>query len=81
MIHGPCGALNPSSPCMKEGKCTKNYPRALLKDTRTNDKGYHLYRRRAPEDGGRTITQKTRGGMQEILVDNSWIVPLFSSSL
>ncbi|GBO98951.1 hypothetical protein EVAR_348_1 [Eumeta japonica] len=68
MIHGPCGALNSSSPCMKEGKCTKKYPRALLKDTQTNDKGYPLYRRRAPEDGGRTIIQKTRG--HEVLVDN-----------
>ncbi|XP_061385228.1 uncharacterized protein LOC133320601 [Danaus plexippus] len=75
MIHGPCGALNPSSPCMKEGKCTKKYPRALLKDTQTNDKGYPLYRRRTPGDGGRTITLKTRGGTQEVLVDNSWIVP------
>ncbi|GFU79862.1 helitron_like_N domain-containing protein [Trichonephila clavipes] len=75
MIHGPCGALNPSSPCMKEGKCTKKYPRGLIKDTKTNDKSYPLYRRRAPEDGGHTLTQKTRGGIQEILVDNSWIVP------
>ncbi|KAG5883854.1 hypothetical protein JTB14_034824 [Gonioctena quinquepunctata] len=65
MIHGPCGALNPSSPCMEEGKCTKKYPRALLKDTQTNDKGYPLYRRRAPGNGGRTITLKTRGGTQE----------------
>ncbi|GFV33810.1 ATP-dependent DNA helicase, partial [Trichonephila clavipes] len=32
-------------------------------------------RRRAPEDGGHTLAQKTRGGIQEILVDNSWIVP------
>ncbi|GFU10111.1 helitron_like_N domain-containing protein [Trichonephila clavipes] len=58
MTHGPCGALNPSSPCM-EGKSTKKYPRRLLKDTKTNDKGYPLYRRRSPEDGGHTLTQKT----------------------
>ncbi|GFW96523.1 ATP-dependent DNA helicase [Trichonephila clavipes] len=76
-IHDPCGTLNPSSPFMKEGKCTKKYPRGLLKDTKTNDKAYPLYRRRSPEDGGHTLTQKTRGGIQEILVDNSWIVPYF----
>lgn len=37
MIHGPCGALNPSSPCVREGKSTKKYPRTLLKDTQTNE--------------------------------------------
>ncbi|GFT78626.1 ATP-dependent DNA helicase [Trichonephila clavipes] len=30
---------------------------------------------KAPEDGGHTLAQKPRGGIQEILVDNSWIVP------
>ncbi|GFW68469.1 uncharacterized protein TNCV_3300111 [Trichonephila clavipes] len=60
MIHGPCGALNPSSPCMKEGKCTNKYPRGLLKDTKTNDKGYPLFRRRSPEDGGHKLTKNPR---------------------
>lgn len=46
MIHGACGILNPSSPCMKDGKCSKRYPRALLSDTVTgNDDEYPLYRR------------------------------------
>ncbi|GBM44520.1 hypothetical protein AVEN_175616-1 [Araneus ventricosus] len=27
MVHGPCGSINPRSPCMKDGICTKRYPR------------------------------------------------------
>lgn len=46
MIHGPCGIFNPQSPCMEDGKCTKNYPRQLLQETITGIDGYPLYRRR-----------------------------------
>lgn len=75
MIHGPCGALNLSSPCMKDGKCTKKYPRAILKDTQTSENGYPLYRCRGPDDGGRTATIRNRDGQETIVVDNRWIVP------
>lgn len=42
MIHGPCGARNPASPCMQNGKCTKKYPRELIRETVNSDKGYPL---------------------------------------
>ncbi|GFQ97728.1 helitron_like_N domain-containing protein [Trichonephila clavata] len=30
-IHGTCGSLNNNSLCVSDGKCTKRYPRDLLK--------------------------------------------------
>ncbi|KAL4112588.1 hypothetical protein QTP88_016342 [Uroleucon formosanum] len=50
MVHGPCGALNPLSPCMADGKCTKRYPRPLVAETVTGNDGYPVYRRRSKED-------------------------------
>lgn len=73
MIHGPCGTLNNNSPCMKDGKCTKRYPRNLIQETQTNDDGYPLYRRRNPVDGGHTTIIKMRN--IDVEVDNRWIVP------
>jgi hypothetical protein len=58
MIHGSCGHLSLNSPCMKDGKCTKNYARKLIKETQTGNDDYSVYRRRAPEDEGFTATLK-----------------------
>ena len=33
MVHGPCGHLNPSCPCMRDGLCTKDYPKLLQPET------------------------------------------------
>ena len=77
MIHGPCGHLNRSSPCMVDGKCSKKFPRDLISETQTGDDSYPLYRRRKPGDGGFTakLKMKVGKGHQEVEVDNSWIVP------
>ncbi|KIH60924.1 hypothetical protein ANCDUO_08810 [Ancylostoma duodenale] len=77
MIHGPCGPLNNNSPCMKEGRCTKKYPREFLNETQTGSDGYPLYRRRRPGEGGYTTVTRLRVNNQptEIEVDNRWVVP------
>ncbi|XP_065641836.1 uncharacterized protein LOC136071699 [Hydra vulgaris] len=66
MIHGPCGILNPNSPCMKDGVCTKKFPKEFNPCTVAIFNGYPNYRRL---DNGRVVIIK---GNQ---VDNRWVVP------
>ena len=72
MIHGPCGTANPKSPCMENGRCTKNFPKEFQKQTSVDpDNNYATYQRRAPKDGGREfVCPKTNR-----IVNNSWVVP------
>ena len=67
MVHGPCGVLNPNSPCMENGKCTKNYPKDFIEQTQANIDGYPLYRRR-----DNNVTIKTKKGLE---IGNNWIIP------
>lgn len=62
MVRGPCGTINPNSPCMKDQQCTKEFQN----ETNLNVNGYPIYRRR---DNNVTMTV---GSFQ---VDNRWIVP------
>jgi hypothetical protein len=66
MVHGPCGAVNPSAPCMRDGKCSKRFPKPFCESTSIDQEGYPDYRR--PNDG-RSYQINARN------VDNSWIVP------
>ena len=77
MIHGPCGNLNPRSPCMVNGTCSNKYPRTCIPETKTDGDGYPLYRRRSKEEGGHTASiPMTRGQTRELIeVDNGWVVP------
>ena len=45
MIHGPCGRLNQTSPCMKNGQCKKNFPKEFSAETCQGDDSYPLYKR------------------------------------
>jgi hypothetical protein len=51
MVHGPCGAENPAASCMKDGKCTKGYPKPFCEETTLQEDGRPAYRR--PNDGRR----------------------------
>ncbi|XP_068478881.1 uncharacterized protein [Phaseolus vulgaris] len=66
MIYGPCGTLNPRSPCMKQNQRKKKYPKEFLEETRQGKDSYPQYKRHfnAPVSINRNVT-----------VDNRWVVP------
>ncbi|KAL5141792.1 hypothetical protein HKD37_09G025074 [Glycine soja] len=66
MVHGPCGILQSKSPCMKEGMCSRFYPKMFQPQTVLDSNDYPIYRRR---NDGRTISKNG------VIIDNRYIVP------
>jgi hypothetical protein len=66
MIHGPCGLARPNSPCMKDRRCTKFYPKKFVSRTSFDERGYPVYRRR---DLGFKVLKK------DVELDNRSVVP------
>lgn len=66
MIHGPCGTLNLSYPCMKNGSCSKFFPKSFRTESAIGKDGFALYKR---PDNGRFIIKGN------IRLDNRWVVP------
>ena len=67
MMHGPCGPVNRSTPCMRESDtCKKNFPKPFCPATFIDDKCYVHYRRR---DTGVTVLK------QGIELGNGYVVP------
>ncbi|XP_058727025.1 uncharacterized protein LOC131598443 [Vicia villosa] len=66
MVHGPCGLANQNSQCMKDGKCSKYYPKKFQSTTVVDQDGYPIYRRR---DNGNTIDKNG------IILHNGHVVP------
>ena len=77
-MHGPCGKLNPKSPCMEKNEngviyCTKEFPKEFQEQTTVTEYSYPKYKRRSPANGGRTIKKFVSG--KSITLDNSHVVP------
>ncbi|KAI5408976.1 hypothetical protein KIW84_054703 [Lathyrus oleraceus] len=66
MIHGSCGVLNQSSPCMKNGHCKKRYPKDFCEETRQGNDSYPEYMRRFSDP---IFLNRNKS------VDNRWVVP------
>ncbi|KAK1350607.1 ATP-dependent DNA helicase [Heracleum sosnowskyi] len=46
MIHVPCGVEYPKSPCMKDFKCTRHFPKKYCPRIMFDESGFPLYKRR-----------------------------------
>ena len=66
MVHGPCGFARPNSPCMKDRRCSKFFPKKFVSRTSFDEGGYPIYRRR---DLGIVAMKK------DIRLDNRSVVP------
>ena len=77
MVHGPCSCINPNSPCMQDGHCSKRYPKQYMIETQLGADSYPLYRRRSPDNSGQVsnISMRIGGSRVDQEIDNRWIVP------
>lgn len=55
MMHVPCGPANLNSPCTKDEKCSKYFPKSFQNSTIVDDDGYPKYKRR---DSGLVVNKK-----------------------
>ncbi|XP_057719341.1 uncharacterized protein LOC130933740 [Arachis stenosperma] len=65
MVHDPCDPYNKNSPCMKNGSCSKFYPKEFRQQTLIDEAGFPKYRH---TDNGRTVKKR------ECVLDNKFIV-------
>ena len=66
MMHGPCGDDKPNNVCMREGKCSKDFPKLFQDETVITETSFPKYQRR---NNGRKVF--VRG----CHLDNRYVVP------
>ena len=69
MIHGPCEALNPNSPCLKNGSCKKAFSKQFSEVIMQGNDCYPAYMR--CNDGRYGSLDRNI----EVEIDNRWVVP------
>ena len=70
MIHGPCGSANPTSPCMVNNACTKEFPKAFNSVTSIAGDCFAKSRRRDNSGEGHFVGSDA----QKRAVSNAWVV-------
>jgi hypothetical protein len=68
MVHGPCGILDDKCPCMKDGTCSKRFPKSFNSETMVDEMGFPVYRRRKSAN----FVLRKKGTLR---LNNQWVVP------
>jgi hypothetical protein len=71
MLHGPCGSANPNASCMKDGRCSKGYPKQYCNDTFIRPDVYPNYQRRS--DGPHIIKNGYQFSNRDIIPFNAYL--------
>jgi hypothetical protein len=66
MIHGPCRGSRVDSPCIKNGKCSKFFPKKFNEKTIVDQDGYPVYKR-----SSQSFTVEKNG----VTLNNQYVVP------
>ena len=76
MMHGPCGSLNPNSPCMIDGKYDKDFPKDFCHETIVEDiDGYPKYWHQSLQDGGGQFMKRRIDQTNWCEMDNRNVIP------
>jgi len=80
MMHGPCGHLDPNSPCMVKDAlgndvCSKRFPKQYQPSTITTDDGYPMYCRRRDGRSHQVRIRDEQNVYHDFHMTNEWVVP------
>jgi len=80
MIHGPCGVLNPNSPCMENAECSKRFPKPYAEETVfRSEGGYPAYRR--PDDGRTALVRGHEVGNEFVVPYNPYLLAKYNGHI
>ena len=71
MIHGPCQFYKA---CLRDGECSKYFPKPFQAQTQQSKDGYPLYCRVSPHEGGFTCQTKQKWS-SDFAVSDTYVVP------
>uniref|UniRef100_UPI00358F807C uncharacterized protein n=1 Tax=Myxine glutinosa TaxID=7769 RepID=UPI00358F807C len=79
MIHGLCGTLNRHSICVKDGVCSKGFPKVYAAETLASIDGYALYKR--PPNGPTITVHGTDVDCQFVVPFNAYLLKKYRAHI